>query len=234
VQPAARMIKALLVCVLVVAGCGGDKVKTPQDIEAEYGPRLRPRVQAIIAAGVVANANRSELGAAGSGPSDVDLDANTLLVHAEDLERADANGEPPLRLVANLRDDPFRVAKSWTGAKAGLQAGDFRIFENDLQRVIAAKYVLVVFVDRHVRPDMGLAGTTFKPGAVEATLVLVEIDGARPRGGVHVTATSSSEITTRRVSGAGALEERQRQVDADLVRQLDLAIRGAVGKRWKR
>lgn len=226
----------MLVAVAVVGCGGGGKVKTPQDVEKEYGPKLYPRLDALVAAGKVAKANDWSLGESGTGPTDLVASSdpktsNTLVVHAEDLEDLTSDAKPPLRFM-ELSEDALRIAKSWKGAKVGLQAADFSVFEDELQRVIGAKYVVVVVPGAYKAPDMGI-GTTFTPGTAEATAVLVEIEGAKHLGGVRVTATNKPEVGATKVSGTGALEQRQRTVVADLTYQYSHAIAEGLRGRWK-
>lgn len=222
---------------LALAGCGGGgKVKTPQDLEKAYGPKLFPRLDALVAAGKVAKANDWSLGEPGSGPTDLAATSdpktsNTLVVHAEDLEDLASDPKVPLRFM-DLDEDALRVAKSWKGARVGLQASDFSVFEDELQRVIGAKYVVVVIPSSYKPADMGI-GTTFTPGTAEATAVLVEIDGAKHLGGVRVSASNRPEVAATKVSGTGALEQRQRTVDADLRYQYSRAIAEGMRGRWK-
>ncbi len=231
------MLKLCAVVAVVLAGCGGgSKVKTPQDLEKEYGPKLFPRLDALVAAGKVAKANDGSLGEPGTGPADLVESAdpkasNTLVVHAEDLDDLTTDATPQVRFM-ELAQDALRIAKSWKGARVGLKSGDFGEFEDELQRVIGAKYVVVVIPSAYKAPDMGIGGT-FTPGAAEATAVLVEIEGAKHLGGVRVTATNKPEVAAVKVSGTGALEQRQRTVTADLTFQYSRAIADGVRTRWK-
>lgn len=230
------MLKRLAIGVVAMIGCGGSTVKTPQDLEREYGPKLFPRMDAIVAAGKIARANESAPGEPGAGPTDLVVATdpkvnNTLVVHAEDLEDLTTDAKPAVRFM-ELAEDPFRIAKSWKGARVGLKASDFSVFEDELQRVIGARYLLVVLPTRYAPPDMGL-GTTFTPGTAEATAVLVEIEGAKALGSVRVTATNKPEVGAAKVSGMGALEQRQRTVEADLTFQYSRAISESFRARWK-
>jgi hypothetical protein len=238
----ARM-KLYVALAVVLVGCGGGgKAKTHQDLEAEYGAKLKPRMEALVAAGKVAEQNRFiGLGSPGGPPEDVDVDyndeadkrtGNTVIVQIDDLASLTEDAKPAFRF-ADLEHDEVRTAKAWTGASLGLSSGNWVVFEDDLQHVIGAKYVLVVFPTVTSMPSMGLGGTEFSPGEATATVVLVEIAGAKPHGGFEVKATNSAEIMTKRTSGLGAAEEKQRKIEADLAAQLGKAIAGGIQKRWK-
>ncbi len=232
------MKSAIALCVLALIGCGGGNgtSKTRQDLEAEYGTKLKPRMESLIAAGKVADQNRSSLGIVGNPPADVDLDyneedhaGNTVIVQFDDLASASEDANPSFRF-ADLDHDEVRTAKSWTGAKVGLKSGNFGVFEAALQHVVGAKYVLVVFPTLLAAPSLGLGATTFVPGQAQATVVLVEIQGAKPLGGFEVKVTNSDEVMMKRKTSG---DEMQRKVDADLAAQLGKGIADGIRKRWK-
>ncbi len=233
------MTRFVTLGVAAVVGCGGGgKVKTKQDLDTEYGAKLKPRMEVLLAARMVAEQTRHALGVAG-GPEDVDVDynddahtGNTVIVQSDDLANLAEDAKPAIRF-ADLEHDDVRTAKSWTGAKVGLQSGDWAAFEDELQHVIGAKYALVVFAELLTAPSVGLGGTSFTPGKATATVVLVEIDRAQSHGGFTITATSSNEILTKQVSGAGAIGEKQRKVEADLAAQLGKEIAQGIPRRWK-
>jgi hypothetical protein len=238
----ARGMKTLVVALgfLAVVGCGGGKkTKTNGDLQNEYGAKLKPRMEALIAAGKVADQNRGTLGAAGDPPAGIDVDyneddhaGNTVIAQFDDLASLTEDAKPAFRF-SDLSNDEVRTAKSWTGAKVGLQSGDWSVFEPALQHVVGAKYVLVVFPNLIAPPSMGIGGTSFTAGQASATVVLVEIDGAKPLGGFEVKATNSGEIMTKKSSGLGAGEQKQRKIEADLAAQLGKEIADGIRKRWK-
>ncbi|MFN0252933.1 MAG: hypothetical protein ACKV2T_39025 [Kofleriaceae bacterium] len=242
----ARWIVVAVVAVAVIqAGCEPPS-RTRADVEKAWGAQLRARMAELVTIGQVARDNEVVgnvriLRAAEAGgpvvekvePSDIDVDynddkhtGNSIIVQLDDLADMAADASPIFRFAELMN---LRMAKMFAGVPIQANFSDsMALLEPAVKHVVEAKYVLVVNPMQTKMPIAGVGASDYTPGAAQATVVLVEVAGAKHLGGITVHATSSAEI---RVSGQ-SFDAVQGKLDKDLGAQLGKAISDGIRMRW--
>jgi hypothetical protein len=236
-----------LVVAVALFGCE-PKSRTRDDVEKAWGAKLRARMAELVTIGQVARDNEivgnvrvAKLAEAGGpvvekvGPSDIDVDynddkraGNTIIVQIDDLADVASDASPSFRFAELLNDD-LRVAKMFAGVPIKANFTDaMALLEPAVKHVVEAKYVLVVNPLQTKMPIAGVGASDYTAGAAQATVVLVEVAGAKHLGGITVEATSSPEI---RVSGQ-SFDTVQDKLHKDLGAQLGKAISDGIRTRW--
>jgi hypothetical protein len=222
-----------LLSLLLLVGCGGGKSeKSIEQLRTEHLDKVRARLQllpkiATAAEGVIDESAKPSEALDFSDTDDASPKlVNAIAVQIQDLGASDADADPPLRF-AELDDDHVRMAKRFAGVKvSGSDTGNWAYFEYMLKDFEDAKFVLVV---KPTQVTKGSAfGTSFTPGTVSSTNVLVDLATMKAIGSFTVTATNDEKI----ILGKYADKDPQPHVDKDLGANWGHAIAEGIGKRW--
>lgn len=248
--------------IVLVAACGGSnekpaaKEKTPEELKAAWGPKVKARLDKVIAAAKAASGG--ELGTPGDAKLALDFDWDDAKAHpnAIAVQLDDVQSATELRAVPKVPgpDDAWKdfadgkavviTPESEQHARFTFQAdGKSHVFkakallgvpnasgqypEYVYDQFVNAKYLLVV-----TPGDVQWAvasGSTFQSGTAPMRAMLVEIDTAKPLGGFETTAHNSDKVTVNETKSGLNPKDK---LDKDLRGASGKAILEGITQRW--